>query len=177
KIGDGSVEFSAFAGDQEYIVGLKRAFTSIGLATIDYGIQLHDTGFFDIIENGGYPASGSFGPYAAFDRFGITVTGLVVSYQRNGMTFYTSSVPVQYPLRVDAALYTPGATIRDVVLAGRLVRIGGPAGDFDGDGKSDFTVFRPSTGGWHTLESNTNYGTSTTHSWGLSTDKDRKSVV
>ena len=33
----------------------------------------------------------------------VSVTGGVVSYQRNGVTVYTSTVPVQYPLRVDAA--------------------------------------------------------------------------
>ena len=42
--------------------------------------------------------------------------------------------------------------------------------DFDGDGKSDPTVYRPSTGGWHSLHSSTNYTTSSSMSWGLSTD-------
>jgi hypothetical protein len=43
-------------------------------------------------------------------------------------------------------------------------------GDFDGDSKSDFTIFRPSTGLWATLKSSTNYTTSSSVSWGLSTD-------
>ena len=43
-------------------------------------------------------------------------------------------------------------------------------GDYDGDGKTDPAVFRPSTGGWSFLKSSTNYTTSTTVSWGLSTD-------
>jgi hypothetical protein len=43
-------------------------------------------------------------------------------------------------------------------------------GDFDGDAKSDFTIFRPSTGLWATLKSSSNYTTSSTVSWGLSTD-------
>ncbi len=45
-----------------------------------------------------------------------------------------------------------------------------PPGDFDGDAKSDFSIFRPSTGLWATLKSSTNYTTSSSVSWGLSTD-------
>jgi hypothetical protein len=37
--------------------------------------------------------------------------------------------------------------------------------------KADVTVYRPSTGGWFTLQSSTNYTTSSSVSWGLSTDR------
>jgi uncharacterized repeat protein (TIGR03803 family) len=43
-------------------------------------------------------------------------------------------------------------------------------GDFDGGGRSDMSVFRPSTGLWYILESNTNYTTSLMYAWGVSTD-------
>jgi sugar lactone lactonase YvrE len=43
-------------------------------------------------------------------------------------------------------------------------------GDFDGDGRGDLTVYRPSAGAWLTLRSASNYATSTTYAWGLSTD-------
>jgi hypothetical protein len=43
-------------------------------------------------------------------------------------------------------------------------------GDFDGDGRTDPAIYRPSTGLWAILKSSTNYTTSATVSWGLSTD-------
>ena len=36
--------------------------------------------------------------------------------RKNGVLFYTSGVAPSYPLLVDTALFTQGATLRDVVL-------------------------------------------------------------
>jgi hypothetical protein len=43
-------------------------------------------------------------------------------------------------------------------------------GDYDGDGKTDPAIFRPSTGLWAILKSSTNYSSALYVSWGLSTD-------
>jgi hypothetical protein len=45
------------------------------------------------------------------------------------------------------------------------------ATDFDGDGKSDFAMYRPSTGQWSLLFSGTNYTTGTTTLFGSSSDR------
>ena len=45
-----------------------------------------------------------------------------------------------------------------------------PAGDFDGDAKTDIAVYRPATGAWWILKSSTNFTTYATYQWGESTD-------
>jgi hypothetical protein len=43
-------------------------------------------------------------------------------------------------------------------------------GDFDGDGATDLTIFRPSTGTWFTLQSGANFTAASSTQWGNSAD-------
>jgi hypothetical protein len=53
---------------------------------------------------------------SAGDVLGVTVSGGMVRYSRNGEVFYTSGTPVQYPLRVDTTIYEANGTISNAVL-------------------------------------------------------------
>jgi hypothetical protein len=50
-------------------------------------------------------------------------------------------------------------------------------GDYDGDGKTDMAIFRPSSGAWFILTSSTNFTTSLSYSWGTNGDIPIPNVV
>ncbi len=96
------------------------------------------------------------------------ITGIVAS---NGAGTYSAMVSAS-----DSALTRTASFTWTVTAPGPGGGGGGAANDarrasdFDKDTKADFTVFRASTGGWYTLNSGTNYASSASHAWGLSTD-------
>ncbi len=118
--GDGSVEFTAAETNTIRMAGLSRGNTNTDYSDIDFAIYLNSNGNYFVLESG--VTRGSSGLYAAGDRFTVKVTNGVVSYQKNGVTVYTSLVAPVYPLLVDTALFSPGATLVDVVLSGKIAR-------------------------------------------------------
>jgi hypothetical protein len=52
-----------------------------------------------------------------------------------------------------------------------VLTVGPKAGtDLDGDGKTDLTIWRPSTGIWYVLQSGSNFATASGYLWGVPTD-------
>ena len=98
---------------------------------------------------------GPFGSYSPGDTLRIAVEGGDVKYRRNGVLLYTSGQAPTYPLRVDTALYSNGAQVQGVVLAGTLVDVVPPpteAGELDerdgGDRFARAASTKTATDGW-----------------------------
>ena len=61
---------------------------------------------------------GTFGGYATGDKLQVAVENGVVTYRKNGAVFYVSRLAPTYPLLVDTALYTAGATLSQAMVGG-----------------------------------------------------------
>src|SRR5216683_105905 len=112
---DGAMEFTATETNTTRAAGLSNGDSSQSWNDIDFGIEVRDDATIEVVEAG--TSRGTFGAYAAGDRFRVEVRDGVVGYYRNGSSFYTSTVTPAYPLRIDTALYSTGATLTDLTLS------------------------------------------------------------
>lgn len=112
--GDGFAEFTAVETDTARALGLSVGDSAADLADIDFAVVLTAAGGLEVWESG--VSRGAFGNYAAGDRLRVELSQGAIKYRRNGVVFYTSSQVPGSPLRVDASLDTPGATLSDVLL-------------------------------------------------------------
>jgi hypothetical protein len=112
--GDGYVEFTTAEANRYKTAGLNAVDTTQHYNEIDFCIALTNGGLVRVYENG--VSRGSFGTYVASDLFRVEVASGAVRYYRNGVLFYTSFVAPTFPLVVDTALYTSGATVNAVVI-------------------------------------------------------------
>jgi hypothetical protein len=115
--GDGFVQFTTGENTTDKVAGLSNGNDGPGYADIDFGVRLNASGRFAVFEGG--DSRGGFGSYVAGDVFRVQVESAVVTYWKNGILFYTSAAAPSFPLLLDTALRTPGATIERVqVFAG-----------------------------------------------------------
>jgi hypothetical protein len=108
----GSVSFTVSAGNRQY-VGLGRDLTASTSYAIDYAFSFNTNGVFEVREGNVYRKEGS---YTAADVFKIAVDAGIVTYYKNGVLVYTSTVLATSPLAVDSSMSTIGATVSNVVL-------------------------------------------------------------
>ncbi len=146
--GYGFVEATATETNTERMIGLSNGDTDQNYPDIDFAVYLNPVATVIIYETG--TSRGSFGSYAAGDRFRIEVRYGVVRYLKNGSLLYTSGVNPKYPLRVDTSLKTQGATLTNVRV-GNLVwaNIAGVATSAD-------SLTKTGASGWNAGGSSTN---------------------
>ncbi len=158
---------------------LDTSFGTNGITSVSFGStqQVINSGL--ILPNGKIFAVGYAADRVAISRFNADGT-LDRTYGCNGAIYSSSNFTGATHLANDAAIQPDGkvvvtggfrfSTIEFVAMArfsNKSSRCN--EADFDRDGYSDFSVFRPSTGNWHILNSIAN--TNTTLPFGLSTDK------
>ena len=99
--------------------GLSYGSSDVGFTDIDYAIYLMDGGELRIYEAGNWRQDFS-GTYMPGDHFQVRVVNGVVQYVKNGAVFLASGIAPTYPLLVDTALMSVGATLSNVMLTGTL---------------------------------------------------------
>ena len=113
--GDCFVEFKTAESTTAKAVGLSRGDTNQSFNDIDFDLVLGTNKKVYIYE--GAVLRGQVATYDTADTFRVEVVGGVVGYRQNGTLLFTSLLTHAYPLLVDAALYSPDATITDVVFS------------------------------------------------------------
>lgn len=107
--GDGYVEFTVGEANTFWVGGLGHGNGGTGYADVDFGFRFNGAGYADVLENGVY--AGGDTTYAAGDVFRVAVIGGRVQYSRNGQFLRESAKTPQYPLLLDVALGSLGATV------------------------------------------------------------------
>lgn len=111
--GDCFVEFTTAESTTGKALGLSRGDDSQSFNDIDFDFVLGANRKVYVYE--GALLRGQVGTYVANDVFRVEIVAGVVLYRKNGALLFTSTLAPQYPVIVDAALFSPGATITNVV--------------------------------------------------------------
>ena len=112
--GDGYIEFTIAATNTLFIAGLSHDNNGTGFAEIDFAFRFNGAGQADVLENGTYVGGDT--SYTVGDRFRVAVVDGTVRFSRNGSVLLQRNTPVIYPLLLDTAVASIGATLRDAII-------------------------------------------------------------
>jgi hypothetical protein len=110
--GDCYVEFTTAEFNKGKALGLSHGDTSRSFDDIDFDLQLAANGRVFIYEGATQVAQPT--SYVEGDLFRIEVLGSAINYYKNGVLLLTRVKTPTYPVVVDAALFSPGATLQNV---------------------------------------------------------------
>jgi hypothetical protein len=111
RSGDGYVEFTVGEPYTFWLAGLSLSDGNVRFNTIDFALRFNGNDTADVMENGQYQGGDSY--YQPGDRFRIAVVGGRVRYMQNGHMIFESHRAPRYPLVLEAALGTIGASLRN----------------------------------------------------------------
>lgn len=109
--GDGYVEFTIGETNTFFLAGMTHGNTGTTYCDIDFAFRFNGGGWADVLQNCSY--QGGDTPYAAGDVFRIAVAGNKVQFIRNGSVLLEQERTLQYPLLLDTALGSVGATLHN----------------------------------------------------------------
>ncbi len=114
---DGWIQTTALESTTARMIGLSENNINASHSSIGFALYLRHDGELQIYENGIKKFGSSSTRYQSQDVLKITRANGIISYQKNGETFYTSTVASSSPLIVDLSLHHVNATINQVILS------------------------------------------------------------
>jgi hypothetical protein len=111
RSGNGYVEFSPGEANTFWFAGLSHQNASTRFSDIDFAFRFNGAGTADVMENGVY--QGGDTRYATGDVFRVALVNGRIEYSKNGQLIHVSQKIPHYPLVLDTALGSRGATIEN----------------------------------------------------------------
>ncbi|WP_280936082.1 DUF6443 domain-containing protein [Aquimarina sp. 2201CG14-23] len=116
--GDGKLSFLALQNDKAIMVGLSYNNIDNKHTTINYAMYLRLDGKIGVYEKG--VNKGVFSDYTTTDELTIERKDTTVYYQKNGITFYTSTVASNGALMGDVCMYHNTSGVKNFRVSGEL---------------------------------------------------------
>jgi hypothetical protein len=114
RSGDGYVEFTVGETNTFWLAGLGHQDANTRYDDIEFAFRFNGAGNADVMENGAY--KGGDTTYKTGDVFRVAVVRGKVQYSKNGRVLLESQKAPVYPLMLDTALGTVGASVENAVI-------------------------------------------------------------